>query len=129
MNISFFNGAESNLTFSICIPSPIDFAGAHCQYLKRLVDIRYMEGEALMPEVGANFYGFTATSKSSNSQHTGIYFGIAGCVILGLFYTYKKGIAFNRPSRGFKILSPFKADSHMDLNETDLELQTKKQIV
>ena len=55
---------------------PVDFAGAHCQYLK--VEFDSIEGEALIKSVGDNFYGRTPEQNDNNAMT-----GIVTCLILG----------------------------------------------
>lgn len=115
---------------SFTISSPIDFAGAHCQYLKALVDIRNMNGEALMPDIGDNFYGFTPKAKSSSTGE-GIIIGFALCavVVAAVFLSSKNGFSFKRIGNGFNQLS-LKSESKSELRKSEeLELQTNAQVV
>lgn len=110
---------------------PIDFAGAHCQYLKALVDIRHIKGEALMPEIGDNFYGFTPSAKSGSTGE-GIIIGFALCaavVAAAVLFSSKTGVSLTRIGKGFNRLS-LKSESKSELRKSEeLELQTNAQVV
>lgn len=117
-------------SLSVESTSPVDFAGAHCQYLKALVDISHIEGEALMPEIGDNFYGFTPKSKF-NSTGEGIFIGFTLCavVVAAAFVFSRKGFSFRRFGRGFNLLS-LNSESKSELRKLDeVELQTNAQVV
>ena len=74
---------------------PVDYAGAHCQYLKDLVDFDELEGESLIGNVGDNFYGFTPKPRESDTA-TGIAIGICLGVVVALTLALAKGLAVRR---------------------------------
>lgn len=46
---------------------PREYAGAHCQYLKALGGIDFVQGESKIEEVGSNFYAFSPKPRESNT--------------------------------------------------------------
>jgi hypothetical protein len=67
---------------------PSDFVGAHCQYLA--VDITGpLEGEAIFPDVQANFWGFIP-EKRDNSKGTSVAIGVSvsAIVMISLAFAY-----------------------------------------
>jgi hypothetical protein len=115
---------------SFTISSPIDFAGAHCQYLKALVDIRNMNGEALMPDIGDNFYGFTPKAKPGSTGE-GIIIGFALCAVVAaaVFLSSKNGFSLKRIGKGFNLLSLTSESKSEFRKSEELELQTNAQVV
>jgi hypothetical protein len=109
---------------------PIDFAGAHCQYLKALVDIRNMNGEALMPDIGDNFYGFTPKAKPGSTGE-GIIIGFALCAVVAaaVFLSSKNGFSLKRIGKGFNLLSLTSESKSEFRKSEELELQTNAQVV
>jgi len=70
---------------------PIDFAGAHCQYLKATIDEESLVGEGLIEEVGENFFGFVP-QKRDHSTATGIAIGIGVSVLVAVGVAISKGM-------------------------------------
>ena len=77
---------------------PRDFAGAHCQYLKALVDMDLIEGEALYRDVGDNFYAFTPKKRDSQSV-TGLVVMLALMVLFGVGLVGMQAVVKRRNNR------------------------------
>lgn len=77
---------------------PRDFAGAHCQYLKALVDMDLIEGEALYRDVGDNFYAFTPKKRDSQNV-TGLVVMLALMVLFGVGLVGMQAVVKRRNNR------------------------------
>lgn len=77
---------------------PRDFAGAHCQYLKALVDMDLIEGEALYRDVGDNFYAFTPKKRDSQNV-TGLVVMLALTVLFGVGLVGMQAVVKRRNNR------------------------------
>ncbi len=77
---------------------PRDFAGAHCQYLKALVDINDIENEALFPDVGDNFYAFTPRRRNGNNL-TGFTLALSLVILFGIGFLFVKATIRRRNIR------------------------------